>query len=175
MLRLLFLPVALLLLPLLFPHFILRALDNESGPTVTDLTQLLEPGRHRVSIQIDDRDRKFIFITPKGFKPGEPLPIVFFLHGAGGSAQQASHTYGWAQKADAENFFAAFLEGMPVRPAKEGGFLLNPNIWRDRQFGPQLNTVDDVHFFEQLLDRLQATLPIDRSASTSPDFPTARA
>ena len=162
MLRLLvFSLLAPLLLPLLVPLLILHAVEADSTPIVTDLNQLLEPGRHRVSIQIDDHDRTFIFITPKDFKPGEPLPIVFFFHGAGGTAQQAAHTYGWAQKADAENFFAAFPEGLPVRPDRPGSFLLNPHIWRDQRAGMQVSGVDDVHFFEELLNRLEATLPID--------------
>ena len=153
--------LAPLLLPLVVPLLILHALESDSTPTVTDLNLLLEPGRHRVSIQVDDRARTFIFITPKGFQPGTPLPIVFFLHGAGGTAQQAAHTYGWAQKADAENFFAAFPEGLPFRPDSEGSFLLNPRVWRDRPAGMQRSGVDDGHFFEELLNRLEATLPID--------------
>jgi polyhydroxybutyrate depolymerase len=150
-----------LLLPLLVPVLILRAVEADSTPIVTDLNQLLEPGRHRVSIHVDDRDRHFIFITPKGFKPGAPLPIVFFFHGAGGTAQQAWRTYGWTQKADAENFFVAFPEGLPVRPDGAGSFLLNPNIWRDGRPGMLMRGIDDIHFFEEMLNRLEATLPID--------------
>ena len=161
MLRLLFILAFPLLLPLVVPRIILGAIGETLDPPVTDLNLLLEPGRHRVSIHIDDRDRKFIFVTPKGFKPGTPLPIVFFFHGAGGSAQQASHTYGWAQKADAENFFAAFPEGLPVRPDGMSSFLLNPNIWRDKRAGMPTRGIDDVHFFEELLNQLEATLQID--------------
>jgi polyhydroxybutyrate depolymerase len=159
--RLLFILVCLLLLPLVLPRMIFGALMDDLTPTVTDLNQLLEPGKHRVSIRIDDRDRKVIFVTPKGFKPGNPLPIVFFFHGAGGTAQQAARTYGWAEKADAENFFAAFPQGLPVRPNGIGGFLLNPDIWRDERGGLPASGVNDVHFFEELLNRLQAVLPID--------------
>jgi polyhydroxybutyrate depolymerase len=150
-----------LLLPVLLPRLIFGAMEDTLMPTVTDLNQLLAPGKYRVSIPVDGHDRKFIFVTPKNFKPGQPLPIVFFLHGAGGSAQQASHTYGWVEKADAETFFVAFPEGLPVHPDKEAGFLLNPHIWRDRRMGMQVAWVDDAHFFEELLNRLEATLPID--------------
>jgi len=152
--------VFILALPLLVPLLLLRmtraALVSDSTPVVTDLATLLEPGRHLISIRVDDHDRKFLFVTPQGFKPGAPLPIVFFFHGAGGSARQAAHTYGWAEKADKENFFAAFPEGLPLQP-DSGGFF---HVWRDER-GNRPMDLSDVHFFEVLLGRLQATLPID--------------
>lgn len=151
---------ALLLSSFLLPSTI-GAAPVEDTATVTDLNKLLEPGRHRVSLHVDDFDRKLIFITPQGFKRNDTLPIVFFFHGAGGTAQQSSRTYGWAEKADEEKFFAVFPEGLPVRPDKPGSFLLNPHIWRDERIEMQPRGVNDVHFFEDMLHRLQAVLPID--------------
>lgn len=153
--------IGLLMVSLLLPRIILAALAYDLMPTVTDFNQLLEPGKHRVSIRVDNHDRKFIFVTPTGFKPGESLPIVFFFHGAGGTAEQASKTYGWVEKANQERFFAAFPEGLPVRPDSEGSFILNPHIWRDERAGLPVRNINDVHFFETLLGRLEATLPID--------------
>ena len=159
--RFLFILACLLLLPLALTRMLLGSLVDGNFPPVTDLKQLLEPGRHRVSIRIDDRDRTFLFVTPKGFKPGKPLPIVFFFHGAGGTAEQAARTYGWVEKADAENFFAAFPQGLPVRPDAPASFILNPHVWRDQRAGLPVSGVNDVHFFEELLDKLQTALPID--------------
>ncbi len=160
--RFAFVLLVLLLLPILFPRMLFAAaLVADRMPTETDLNKLAEPGRHRVSIRVDDHDRTLVFLTPKGFKPGETLPIVFFYHGAGGTAQQAAHTYGWVEKADAENFFVVFPQGLPVQPDEPAGFLLNPPIWRDERGGMPTRGVNDVHFFEELLNRLQAVLPID--------------
>ena len=163
-LGLIFLMVFLCSLPQ--PFTILRARDFEadstSMPTITDLNKLLEPGRHRVTVRIDDHNRKFVFVTPKGFKTGErQFPIVFFFHGAGGTAEQACRTYGWTEKADEENFFAAFPEGLPVRTNSPGSLILNPHIWRDERAELPASGIDDVHFFEELLNKLQAVLPID--------------
>jgi polyhydroxybutyrate depolymerase len=147
---------------LLLPFAFLRAtLFPDPTPLVTNPAQLLEPGRHRLSIPLDGFDRKVIVVTPKNFKPGTPLPLVFFFQGAGGSAQQAVQTYGWAEKADAENFFVAFPEGMAFRPKEFSSFLLNPHIWRDQRAGMEVAGVNDVHFFEELLKQLQAELPVD--------------
>jgi polyhydroxybutyrate depolymerase len=160
--RLFFILACLLLLPFGLLRTLAAPLYPDSIPLVTDPHQLLEPGRHRLSIPVGGFDRKVIVVTPTNFKPGTPLPLVFFLHGAGGTAQQALHTYGWAEKADAENFFVAFPEGLPYRPESESNFLLNPPIWRDGRAGTQVAKVDDVDFFAQLLKQLEAALPIDQ-------------
>jgi polyhydroxybutyrate depolymerase len=149
--------VLLLLSPL---HFI-RAALTEDAPLVTDLNSLATPGRHYISIPVDGFDRKFIFITPSNPVKGQNVPLVFFLHGAGGTATQASHTYGWAEKAEKEHFFMVFPEGLPVRPDGIGSFLLNPHVWRDERPGMQLRGVNDVHFFEVLLAKIEDLLPVD--------------
>jgi polyhydroxybutyrate depolymerase len=123
---------------------------------VTNLDVLSRPGRHVISIRVDDRERKFVFVTPSGFRPGLALPLVFFFHGAGGTAEQAARTYGWAEKAEAENFFAVFPQGLGFRPDGSGVFY----IWRDGR-GKRSADVDDFHFFEVLLDQFQSLLPID--------------
>jgi len=146
----------LLLFPLLSPLILLRAFETAPMPTVTDLNKLIEPGKYRVTLRIDDHNRNLVYVTPKGFKPGEKLPLVFFFHGAGGSAQQASRTYGWTEKADAERFFVAFPEGLPLRPDSKGPF----HVWRDER-GEFASPIDDIHFFEVLLGKLEAVLPVD--------------
>ena len=138
------------------PRATKAALLDNSTSAVTDLTQLRAPGKHTVSLSVDGHARKLIFITPKGFQPGQSLPLVFFFHGAGGTSEQAVRTYGWAQKADAEHFFAAFPQGLGARDDGGGVF----HVWRDER-GDRPTTINDVHFFEMLLGQLQAALPID--------------
>jgi polyhydroxybutyrate depolymerase len=159
--RLLFILACLLLAPLILPRLAWNALAQDTPMPETDLNALRTPGRHVMSILVDDHDRRFVFITPSGPEAGENLPLVFFLHGAGGTALQASRTYGWAEKAEKEHFLAVFPEGLPVRPDAVGSFLLNPHIWRDERPGMVMRGIDDVHFFEVLLNRIEAILPVD--------------
>lgn len=163
MVRFLLLLGFLVLLPLGPFNMMLHAVTGAEVnlPAETDLGLLLQPGKHRMTLRVDDHDRIFIFVTPSGFKPGQPLPLVFFFHGAGGSAHQASHTYGWTQKAETANFFLVFPEGLPARPAEEAHLLVNPRIWRDGRPRMPTRQIDDVHFFEVLLDTLKARLPVD--------------
>jgi polyhydroxybutyrate depolymerase len=127
-----------------------------------DFSDLLQPGTHREHFVYGDYRRKFICVTPEGIQPGQQVPLVFFLHGAGGTTEQALQTYGWAEKARAEGFIAVFPEGLGAHPASPGSFLFNPNIWRDGRRGQPSATVDDVGFFGTLLDQLEAVLPVDR-------------
>jgi polyhydroxybutyrate depolymerase len=154
--------VRLFLACLLLAPFILRAIAQETATMPeTDFNVLRTPGRHVMSIPFGGHNRRFIVVTPSHPKAGENLPLVFFFHGAGGSALQATRTYGWAEKAESEHFFAVFPEGLPVRPDGVGSFLLNPHIWRDEREGMQKRGVDDVRFFEDLLNKIEDVLPVD--------------
>jgi polyhydroxybutyrate depolymerase len=127
---------------------------------VTDFNKFLVPGEYVGGARYDDRNREFIIVTPPGMKNDEPLPIVFFFHGAGGSAKQAARTYGWVDKARAKKFIVVFPEGLGVRADQPGSFVLNMRVWRDERSDiPGL--VDDVHFFEQLLTEFESCLPVD--------------
>jgi len=154
--------LACLLSPLMIADTLGAWNQSSSLPTVTDFNKLLEPGRHLISFRPGEQERQFVFVTPKNFKGGgDALPLVFFFHGAGGTAEQAARIYGWTEKADAEHFFAVFPQGLPVHPKAPASFLLNPHIWRDERTDLLVNNVDDVHFFEELLNKLEAVLPID--------------
>ena len=127
-----------------------------------DFHDLAKPGIHREVFHSGKYPRKFIFVSPEGSRPDRPLPIVFFFHGAGGSSEQALETYGWAEKANSEHFFAVFPEGLGAHPDRPSSFLLNPNIWRDGRAQQPSPNVNDPGFFEELLDTLEAAIPIDR-------------
>jgi polyhydroxybutyrate depolymerase len=128
---------------------------------VTDFNTFLTPGRHDGTMRLEDQDRHFIIVTPDGASSDHLAPVVFFFHGAGGTAEQAARTYGWVEKAKAGHFFVVFPEGLGVRPDKPAGFILNPRIWRDER-GTIPTIVPDVEFFSTLLDKLEEVLPIDK-------------
>jgi polyhydroxybutyrate depolymerase len=127
---------------------------------VTDFNTFAQPGEHDATARIDDRDRHFLIFTPNGVTGDHPAPVVFFFHGAGGTAEQAAGTYGWVEKAKKERFFLVFPEALGALPEKPASFVLNPRVWRDGR--PTISgVVDDVEFFSSLLDKLEDVLPID--------------
>ena len=134
------------------------AADEQLG---INFKELIKRGRHSVHISVGGTVRDFIFYTPfnSGEQETEPIGLVFFYHGMGSSAEQASKLYGWMEKADAENFFLVFPQAFPVRSGEEGSFLRNPTMWRvDKEKG---DGVDDFAFFETMLNQLPTGLPIN--------------
>jgi polyhydroxybutyrate depolymerase len=160
MLRLLVALASVSFLAILFGSVEALGRDRLPADTVTDFNKFLVPGKYRAALRLDERDRRFILVTPPGMKTDEPIPLVFFFHGAGGNAEQASHTYGWMEKARAKKFIIVFPEGLGTNPDKVPSFAENPNIWRDERSGTP-GLVNDVHFFEMLLKELQTCLPVD--------------
>jgi poly(3-hydroxybutyrate) depolymerase len=43
-------------------------------------------------------------------------PVVFMLHGRGGTKEQAAAEFGWRELADRENFIAVFPQALPIIP-----------------------------------------------------------
>jgi polyhydroxybutyrate depolymerase len=128
-----------------------------------DFSGLAQPGVHRETLDFGEHERKFIVVTPENGASGHRLPVVFFFHGAGGNAEQAMRTYGWAEKAQTEHFLAVFPEGLGAKPDRPGSFLLNPNIWRDGRVGQPAPEINDVGFFAELLRLLEASAPVDQN------------
>lgn len=85
-----------------------------------------------------------------------PVPAVIMLHGAGGTARLAANQTGWASRAGAEGFIAAFPEGSARDPSGPPDFLRNPQTWNDGSGRGHVarDAVDDVAFVAALLDRL---------------------
>ncbi len=145
------------------PTFLLLGLtwvSTAAKTNVTDFNTFLHAGRHDGTMRWEDRDRSFLIFTPEGSAGDAGRPIVFFFHGAGGSAEQAARTYGWVEKAKREHFFLVFPEGLGTRPDAPPSSFLNPRVWRDERAGIP-GQVDDVGYFNALLDKLEAVLPID--------------
>ena len=59
------------------------------------------------------------------------VPVVFMLHGAGGSGEGAIPETGWDAKSDREGFIAVFPDGTPPHPLLPARFLMNPRLWND--------------------------------------------
>lgn len=83
-----------------------------------------------------------------GGKPGKRLPLVIFLHGAGGSAAQAMRQTNLTGLADRAGFLAVFPEGL-------GPDGQTWNAWMCCGYARDTK-VDDVGFLDALIGRLKA-------------------
>lgn len=86
---------------------------------------------------------------------GKRLPLLIFLHGAGGSANQGMRQTNLTGLSDHAGFIAAFPEGL----GPEGGQTWN--AWGCCGYARDAK-VDDVGYLAALIQRLKADLPVDQ-------------
>ena len=94
------------------------------------------------------------------------LPLVLFLHGAGGSARQAMRQTGLAELAERAGFIAAFPEGLAAPPGNAGqsgqeyAGIQTWNAWMCCGYARD-QKIDDVGYLAALIARLKADFPVD--------------
>ncbi len=118
------------------------------------------PGDHQESLDVGGITRTFIVHVPPGFDGKSKVPVVFMLHGAGGSGAGSDLETGWGAKADHEGFIAVFPDGNPVRPQLPARFLGNPRIWNDGS-GRGIEKADDLGFVSAMIDYVEARYSAD--------------
>ena len=105
----------------------------------------------------DGAERRALITQPKiqARKKGQAaplLPVIIFLHGAGGSAAQAMRQTNLAARAAAAGFLTVFPEGLG--PAEARGEGQTWNAWRCCGYARDAR-VDDVGFLSVLVNRLR--------------------
>src|SRR5260370_33180847 len=119
------------------------------------------PGNHDESIVVgagvNKLTRTFIVHVPPGFDGKSRVPVVFMLHGAGGSGEGAIPETGWDVKSDREGFIAVFPDGTPPNPLLPARFLMNPRVWNDGsgRGAKGVEHVDDLAFISAMIDFLE--------------------
>jgi polyhydroxybutyrate depolymerase len=122
----------------------------------------LKPGEHTLTIRIDAREREYILYVPPA-ADRQRIPLVFVLHGGGGTARLAALATGWSQKAKAVGFLVVYPQAVRPNPQRPPTFLRNPPFWNvgSGVGHGEHEGVDDVAFIRALLDELSQRLPID--------------
>ncbi len=98
----------------------------------------------------DSLNRTFRVFTPASYNVNNPVPIVFFFHGGGGTGRVAELAFGWNTVATTNNFIMVYPDG-------------NDNVWNAGLCcgSSALNNVKDVLFFSDLLTKLESEFCID--------------
>ncbi len=116
---------------------------------VLGITQLLfaqnskTPGIHTETVKFGGLDRKYMYYIPQGYDEKAKLPVVFFLHGMGASAQIGVNVLGPQYHARAERDKAIVV--YPEATSKH---------WNDKLGGsyPLTDSVNDVGYISSLID-----------------------
>lgn len=114
--------------------------------------------------------RNYILVTPSGYEPGTPIPLVVAIHGGGGHADSAKSVTCFEGKdcltdvAEREGFAVVFPDGHPgelledLRTWNAGG---GANGFQCVSGQACQNNVDDMKFFDVLHDEMLRVLNVD--------------
>ena len=110
------------------------------------------PGDHSGVFTSGGFERTFIMRIPPGYDPDGAHPLVFVLHGGNGSGAAIKDSLGFDERADAIGAIVVYPDGIEKN-------------WSDaRETTDAFEAgVDDVLFFEEVLDHFEAHLAVDAS------------
>ena len=118
------------------------------------------------ALTVDGYSRSYTIHIPPNV--GQRPPVVFMLHGRGGTKEQAAAEFGWRELADRERFIAVFPQALPIipdlaldslTPASVPSWLGSTNftIWWSSGFArnlPALHHPDDGVFLTRLIAKI---------------------
>jgi len=116
--------------------------QSSSSPTV-------RPGTYFETIPSGGQQREYIIHIPPSYNGLTAMPLVFVLHGVGGSDRQMEGS-GMSLKADQENFIVVYPNGTG-----------DPRGFNDLIFPQPITTVDDIGFFRDMISRFEQRLHVD--------------
>jgi polyhydroxybutyrate depolymerase len=124
------------------------------GCAVCLLSEMLLPGDHSRSMEIDGQRRTYQVHIPSQPPGPAGLPLVFIFHGMGGDAPAITKITGMTQKADQAGFIVVYPEGSGSKELRtwEAGQRRGPD---------DVQRPDDVEFVRRLLEELPNLVPLD--------------
>ena len=119
----------------------------------------LAPAGATQRVEIGRTGRSMLLHLPRGFDPATPAPLVFVLHGSGGSGADILRDSRMAETADRHSFIVAAPDaGIPV----ERGFVWNvPGVPTVTGKIPGPGDADDVAYLKAAIDDLAAQGCVD--------------
>jgi len=109
----------------------------------------MKSGDYDQSIVSGGLTRTYILHIPPGYDGTKALPLVFVLHGLGGTGKSMIGT-GMSARADQANFIVVYPDGTG-----------NPSGWNSGLKEDTRISADDVGFFKALIDKLETELGVD--------------
>jgi len=125
-----------------------------SAPEASPQATILQPGDYDKTIQVGAETRFYILHVPANYDGSKALPLIYILHGFGGSAKSMVKLTDLSEKADEQNFFVAYLQGTVGTTGMGPG-------WNSGVFPETEISVDDTGFVRQLTQDLESQLKVD--------------
>ncbi len=134
-----------------------KAVASSSSAVVqiieTDCTgKTYAAGDHKMSVNVDGKNRTFIMHVPSAYKGDKPVPLVVDYHPIGGSGQGELGSSPYKGKTDPEGIITLYPDGT----AKPGGM---GNGWN---VGPCCSNDDDVKFSREMIKAVEEKVCINK-------------
>lgn len=114
------------------------------------VSEVAEIGLFEETIDHDNLQREYLLYVPESYAGQEPVPLVFSLHGAGGTKESQYDLSQFNLLADRENFILVTPQATSI--------IGNMTFW-NQQNDP--NRADDVGFIDALIDEVASRYNID--------------
>jgi polyhydroxybutyrate depolymerase len=151
-------PILALLLVLLGTGAAVR-INNKQNPEPSPDQFTPKAGFHELSVKTADTTRPFLLYIPESLDTTKPAPLVFFLHGGGGSMNQAK-SYDLQDKADEAGFVLVLPNGTGA--LRDDGMLATWNAG-ECCGGARDRDIDDVGYIRAIVQSVGDLLSIDSS------------
>jgi poly(3-hydroxybutyrate) depolymerase len=122
--------------------------------------------KYDVSIMVEGKLREFIVSVPSTPPPALGYPLVMMLHGTSGDKDVFYNAKGWKELGELENFVTLFPSSLKWC-YNDDGVIKNNSKFVCGDLVDKLcpsdtaDLISDVFFFEQLIDRIMDTIPLD--------------
>ncbi len=114
------------------------------------------------TLQHQGQERRYRVYAPRGVGRDAPAPLVFVLHGGGGTSELALDVLKWRETADARRFLVVAPDALAKAPSAPAGFLKNPQFWNSAaRISPAHLQIDDLGFIAEVLHRVASAYRID--------------
>lgn len=116
----------------------------------------IQASDEKKSIIVGGIERTYIMHLPAGYQKSNSYPLIFVLHGGTANAENAMRMSQMSPKADQEGFIVVYPNGT-------GKFEDKFLHWNDgsERSDKEVNSVDDVAFFQQLISYLESNYQVD--------------
>ncbi len=120
--------------------------------------------KERYTTIVDNDERDYYLHVPGNYNKNNPAPVVFMLHGIGGTGEDAYNRYGWKEVGDAEGILTVFPTSWK-HCIIEAGDTLTTTRWNVYEgyfrYCDGEMPRDDVKFLRQVLTELRANYNVD--------------
>lgn len=111
-----------------------------------------KPYRFNETIVVDGLSRSYVLNLPPNYYDNTGFSLVIAMHGGGGSASQFESTSRLTEKANAAGFIVVYPEGTGAINTWNAGTCCGSAV---------TNTINDVKFISELIDKLVASYKIN--------------